>query len=78
MGQILAPSIEGTPSCIVIYKILKVESMYQYSMHKFDPGVTRTQGLQNQAMKCSLVHEFVADCIILLTTQNTPYLHHAL
>ena len=60
--------------CDILYcdkQILKVDALFQYSIHELDPTVTL-------AHKDSKAKSVVADHIMLLTTQNTSYLYHAL
>ena len=62
-GQTLTPSIEGTPSSTVIYKILKVDTVLQYSthklehsIHKLDPRVALAHmDSKARSMKCTSV-----------------------
>ena len=52
-GQTLPSSIEGTPSCIVMYRLLKVDTILQYSKHELDSRVTLVdKDNTTESMKC--------------------------
>ena len=58
-----------------MYKTLKVDTILQYSIHTLDPTVALVDKDYKTINKVNKVHKFVADHILLLTTQNTPCIH---